>query len=149
MRLDQPNAIIQEADSMARKVQEAQEMAAIKNAAKRHAERMAKYRAWVDPEAIARRREQHEREAAAALAATKAALGTTEEEPIPDDLPPHMRGQSPSTIRKMLKHEREAKMSIGLERTLEKAEAPKPLVIEYPPPKPRRWYQRLLDWLLS
>ncbi len=110
-----PGIIIQD-ESMSMAVQEAQLKADLKNAAKRHAERMEKYTDWVKPEEIAKRWAKHEEGAAAALALAKSesaaareALGLpAEDPPLPDekDLPKHMRGQSPSTIRAMLRQEK-------------------------------------------
>jgi hypothetical protein len=67
---------------------------------RRHVDRMAKFKAWVDPEAIKLRREQHEKAAAAALIKVHDRVLL----PVPDPLPPEMRGQSASTIQAMLRN---------------------------------------------
>ncbi len=149
MRIDKPQdllpGIICEVDYLSPEVQEAQRKAEFRNAAIRHAERMAAYAAWVKPEAIAERKEKHEREAAESLAQTRAALGITgESEPLPDekDLPKEMRGQAPSTIRAWLKHERD-KPNLGFVVMEEER------IIAAVPPKclrRERWYHRFMDW---
>ncbi len=130
------------------KVQAAQELAAIKNAAIRHEERMAKYRAWVTPEAIAERKKRHEEEAAAALeqgmAMRRAAGLPDEDEPIPEVLPTYMKGQSPSTIRAMLRQEREQGI-LDKWMPLEPVPTPEPTKAT----KPLRWYQRIASWFKS
>lgn len=78
----------------------AQSEAEIKNAIKRHRARMAMYNDWVKPEAIALRWKEHEEAAERAL---KAAGPPRELLPVPDPLPVHMKGQSPSTIQAMLR----------------------------------------------
>lgn len=148
-------SIIEQADAMTLKVQEAQSLAEIKNAARRHAERMAFFKAWVHPKAIAERKERHERDAFAALAMAhemssqaRKALGLDEDPPLPDakDLPPHMRGQSPSTIRAMLRHERSLNMSYKVEIKEPSVTLARVLQIQ---PKRQTWYQRLLSWINS
>lgn len=108
-----PAAIVEKADAVLREVRLAQERAEIENAAKRHQERMAKYQAWVQPEAIETRRLEHAAAAAAALEKAQAmsryareALGMPlEDPPLPPEaeLPKEMRGQAASTIRAMLR----------------------------------------------
>lgn len=137
-------AIVFEANYLSPAVQEAQKKAEIKNAALRHAERMAVYEAWVKPEAIAERQERHAKEAADALARTKEALGITgEEEPLPDPktLPKEIVGQAPSTIRAWLRHQqREPPMTPVTHDTCH--------VCHTPPAAPApRWWQKLASWL--
>lgn len=81
----------------------AQSESEIKNAIKRHQLRMAEYRAWVEPKAIAERLAKHEAEAAAALARAKLMVGERKLLPVPDPLPKEMVGQSASTIQAMLR----------------------------------------------
>ncbi len=80
----------------------AQSFHEIINAAKRHMARMAKFAAWVEPDAIKERQEQHAKDLAKGLEIAK------EREkyllPVPDPLPLEMIGQSPSTIQAMLRH---------------------------------------------
>lgn len=158
MKLEGPNdipAIIYEAHYLSPAVQEAQRKAEIKNAAIRHAERMAKYAAWVLPEAIAERKERHEREAAESLARTKEALGITgEEEPLPDekDLPPHIRGQSASTIRSWMKNPWEPEPPSGLASWVPDTSEPFFGTDRTLPPLNRfnrkiTWWEKLIDWL--
>ncbi len=73
----------------------------------RHMARMARYAAWVTPEAIKERRELFEAEAAAALAHAKTFARDLEVLPVPDPLPKEMQGQSASTIQAMLRHLRD------------------------------------------
>lgn len=73
MREIDPPSIIIQADVGLEAAQKAQQLAEIKNAAIRHAERMAFMNEWVKPEAVALRKEQHDKEAAAALALGQAA----------------------------------------------------------------------------
>lgn len=108
-----PAAIVEKADLIRREIRLAQERAEIENAAKRHQQRMAKYSAWVQPDAIESRRREHEEAAAAALAKGQAmskhareALGMPlEDPPLPPEaeLPKEMRGQAASTVRAMLR----------------------------------------------
>lgn len=159
MKFEGPNdipAIIYEAHYLSPAVQEAQKKAELKNAAIRHAERMAKYAAWVQPEAIAERKERHEREAAESLARLKEILGPREEEPLPDekDLPPHIRGQSASTIRSWMKNPWEPEVPFGLEAWMPDANKTEPFfgIDRTPPPLNRfnrkiPWWEKLLDWL--
>lgn len=82
----------------------AQSEAEVKNAIKRHVERMGHYTEWVKPENIAARWKAHEEQAAAALARAKEMSGRELKLlPVPDPLPKHMQGQSPSTIQAMLR----------------------------------------------
>lgn len=96
--------IVIQADALSLEVQKGQRLAEAKNAAKRHAERQAAYDAWKDPEEMAKRKAASDEAAAASLAYLNSMLEPEEEIPIPDPLPPEMVGQSPSTIKKMLKH---------------------------------------------
>jgi hypothetical protein len=156
MRIDKPQhmlpSIIDEAFYLSADVQEAQMKAEMKNAAIRRAERKAFHDEWIKPENIAKRKEENERVAAASLARIREALNIGEPEPIPpdDQLPRHMRGQSPSTIRAFLRHQREGQMAIGLERTLERVYGPAPIAIAViergQVVKPTFW-QRLFAWL--
>ena len=119
----EPTPIVDEIDILLRDVRLAQEKAEIENAAKRHAERMAKIAAWSAPEAIEERRIAHEAAAAAALEKAQAmsrhareALGMPyEDPPLPprDQIPEKIyatdgsemrtKGQSDSTLRAMLR----------------------------------------------
>lgn len=84
----------------------AQSLQNIKDAAERHMRRMAQYTAWVEPEAQKLRYEQFLKDSEAALERGKAMAFHSEEflhAAFPDPLPKEMRGQSPSTIRIMLK----------------------------------------------
>ncbi len=74
------------------------------------------WKALCTPEEIAKRKEEHEKMAALALEngltlakSFKEYLGLTEDDdiPIPDELPAHMKGQSISTIKAMLRQERD------------------------------------------
>lgn len=110
-----PTPIVERQDTLLRDVRLAQEKSEIDNAAKRHQERMAKYAAWSEPQAIEERRIAHMEAAEAALAKGRAmsqhareALGMPlEDPPLPPeaDLPKEMRGQSVSTIRAMLRQQ--------------------------------------------
>jgi hypothetical protein len=83
----------------------AQSQAEIKNAMRRHVDRMGKFTDWVKPEAIAARLKEHEEQAAAALARAIAMIGVPRELLVPPDpLPKHMQGQSASTIQAMLRN---------------------------------------------
>lgn len=109
MKVEDPPAIIIQADVKMMEVQAAQAMAEIRNQARRHATRMAMYFDWVKPENVAARKEKAEKEAAAALELAKAmreSMGIEEDMPLPDPLPKHMQGQSLSTIKAMLRHEK-------------------------------------------
>lgn len=105
-----PAGIIIEHDEKLAAVQQAQQLAEIKNAAIRHAARMAEFKKWVSPEEIAMRVLRHAEEAAAALEKTKAmieAMGGAEEDiPLPDNLPDYMKDQPMSTIKAFLRHEK-------------------------------------------
>ncbi len=156
---DKPISIIEQADMKIKAVQEAQAEAEIKNAAIRHMKRMAFYKHWSSPEEIKKRQEEHEARAGAALARAKLmsdsareALGIPEDPPLPDekDLPAHMRGQSPSTIRAMLRHERgysleKPKIELAAEDVVRILNAvPKKTLWESP-----KWYQTFWNWLKS
>lgn len=80
---------------------QAQSMAEIRNAIKRHQERMAHYTEWVRAKNIMERLERHEKEAAAALAAAGPKRSVI---PLPDPLPECMKGQPASTIQAMLRN---------------------------------------------
>jgi len=80
------------------------------NAARRHAERMAAYKAWSSPEAMEARRVIEQEAADKALAAGKELARDLEEIPIPDPLPTYLWGQPKSTIQAFLRHEREGKL---------------------------------------
>lgn len=95
-------AIIIQADFTA--AEEAQSAAELRNAMKRHMERMAKYKAWADPEEIAKRWEQHEKDAAAALERGNEMGRRLMLLPVPDPLPKEMVGQAASTIQAMLRN---------------------------------------------
>jgi hypothetical protein len=82
----------------------AQSHAEIKNAMRRHVDRMGKFTDWVKPEAIAARLKEHEEQAEAALERAKAMVGERKLLPVPDRLPKHMQGQSASTIQAMLRN---------------------------------------------
>ncbi len=77
--------------------------AELRNAMKRHQERMAKYKGWVDPEAIKLRWAEFEKASAAALERGKRMGRELELLPVPDPLPKHMVGQSASAIQAMLR----------------------------------------------
>lgn len=110
-----PPAIVEKADALMREVRLAQERAEIENAARRHQKRMASYHEWARPENVEARRVEHEAAAKAALEKAQTmsrhareALGMPlEDPPLPpkDQLPKEMCGQSPSTIRAMLRHQ--------------------------------------------
>lgn len=148
---DLVDQIVQEsrAYSLSSAVQEAQLKAEIKNAAVRHQERMAKYKAWVDPDAIAERKERHALEAKAAFSSTRAALGLTGDEvlkPLPaeKDLPPHMRGQSESTVRAWMKSQWTPEPEV-VRFSIEEGD-----FVAVPFKAVRRpWYVRLFLWLRS
>lgn len=80
----------------------AQSMSEIKNAMKRHMARMAKFAAWVEPDAIKARQEQHAKDVERGLEIAKERAKYLL--PVPDPLPLEMIGQSPSTIQAMLRH---------------------------------------------
>ena len=91
-------------------------MAELKNIAEYRARRMDAYRAWVDPAAIAKRKLEHEEAAAAALEAGMTLSKIAQEQ----------------MASKKLDEEVKAHFKIS------------PLTRATP--KPRRWWQRLLDW---
>lgn len=100
--LERP-AHIQDAETEA--VAQAQSTAELRNAMRRHMDRMGKFKDWVKPEAIAARLREHEEQAAAALTRAKEMLGQQRPIlPVPDPLPSFMKGQSPSTIQAMLRN---------------------------------------------
>lgn len=103
--IDPSNAAVAQADITTQAVQAAQDEAAIKNAAKRQAERQAKFDAWVDPEAMVHRRALNDLKAIESLWALRASGNAVTQTPIPppEELPKELRGQSPSTIRAMLR----------------------------------------------
>lgn len=95
------HAHVMKADVLGLAVSAAQQEAEIKNAAKRQAERQAKFDAWIDPEAMTSRRILNDLKAFKSLLAIKDAGGMALPVPLPSDdqLPKHMRGQQPSTVR--------------------------------------------------
>ncbi len=99
-----PSSVVDVADANVMAVQQAQDLAAIKNAAKRQAERQAKYEVWSDPEAMQYRKILHEKEAFESLQRLKASGNYVLQPPVPSDadLPKELRGQQPSTIRAFL-----------------------------------------------
>lgn len=108
--------IVSEHDATWQAVEEAQFRAELKNAAKRQAERTLAYQEWSKPENVKERLERLMAEAEEAekrgkemAKSARRELGLPEEEPaLPplEELPKHMRNQSPSTIRAMLRHDR-------------------------------------------
>jgi hypothetical protein len=140
--------IIVNVDQITQRVQAAQQQAEMQQAQKKHAVKMAKYREWVDPKAIADRVAKHEAEAAAALERGKAMSQAEELLPVPDPLPRHMVGQSPSTIQAMLRHERG---NVRLERAAvliaAEPEAVAPEVVpSLPTPVDKPWKRRFFRW---
>ena len=105
--IDPVNAAVAQADTITQAVQAAQDQAAIMNAAKRQADRQAKMDVWQDPEVMAYRQALSVKNGIESLWALMDAGQMRIQPPIPPDseLPPHMRGQSPSTIRRMMEHE--------------------------------------------
>ncbi len=99
--LEKPAHILQDEMSQAAA---AQTDAEIQNGIKRFKERMEHYRTWVDPKNIAERWRTYAESSKAALEAGKAAGRNLEPLPVPDPLPAHMKGQSPSTIQAMLRN---------------------------------------------
>lgn len=99
--MNSPSSIIDIADANVIAVQQAQQRAEIENASKRQAERKEKYEAWSDPEAIQYRKILHEKKSFESLQTMKAAGQCEDPTPLPsdDELPKHMRGQQPSTVR--------------------------------------------------
>ncbi len=94
----------------------AQLFAEAKNAKEYEERHTNAWKALCTPEEIARRHAEHEKMAALALEnglvlakSFKEYLGLTEDDdiPIPDELPAHMKGQSISTIKAMLRQERD------------------------------------------
>ncbi len=102
--LDQPIGIIEQSQMSA--VQQAQQQAEIMNAAKRQAERAEKYEAWSDPDAVQHRKLLHEKKAFESLLALKMSgqFAENHSDPLPDpsELPPEVRIQQPSYIRKWM-----------------------------------------------
>lgn len=83
----------------------AQSAAELRNAMKRHMARMAQFNDWVKAENIKNRQERHKEEAAKALARAIEMIGEERKLlPVPDPLPPEMKGQSASTIQAMLRN---------------------------------------------
>ncbi len=107
MKEDLTPGIIAESNALAPSVESAQREAETRNAAKRQAERQAKMDAWQDPEAMAYRKAVHEKGAIESLWDLRAngQCAVDINVPIPPDseLPPHMRGQQPSTVRAFLR----------------------------------------------
>ncbi len=99
--------IVSEASILAPSVQSAQREAETRNAAKRQAERQAKMDAWQDPEVMAYRKAMHEKGAIESLWSMRrnGECAIDRDVPIPPDseLPVHMRGQQPSTVRAFLR----------------------------------------------
>lgn len=106
-------SVIYQMDADFREVERAQQLAEIKNQAKRHAERMGHITDWSKPENITARIKKHEEDAVDALARAmrmKEELGIVEEDVvIPDPLPARFKGQQPSTIKALLRHEKRLK----------------------------------------
>ncbi|MES2347847.1 MAG: hypothetical protein V4641_09800 [Pseudomonadota bacterium] len=107
MKDDLQPGIIAEAKILAPSVESAQREAETRNAAKRQAERQAKMDAWQDPEAMAYRKAVHEKGAIESLWELRAngQCAIDRDVPVPPDseLPKHMRGQAPSTVRAFLR----------------------------------------------
>ncbi len=107
MKDDLQPGIIIEANILAPSVESAQREAETRNAAKRQAERQAKMDAWQDPEAMMYRKALHEKGAMESLWAMRrdGECAVDRDVPIPPDseLPAHMRGQAPSTVRAYLR----------------------------------------------
>ncbi len=107
MKDDLQPGIIAEANILAPSVESAQREAETRNAAKRQAERQAKFDAWKDPEVMAYRKAVHEKGAIESLWGMRATgeCAADRDVPIPPDseLPKHMRGQAPSTVRAFLR----------------------------------------------
>ena len=91
-------------DQISLEVQQAQTEAELKNAIKRHQERMAKYEAWIDPKEMAERKLRLEKESAESLERLKDAGMVEPETIIPDELPDYLKGQSPSFIRAAIRN---------------------------------------------
>ncbi len=119
-------SIVDHADANVMAVQQAQDLAAIKNAAKRQAERQEKYELWSDPEAMEYRRILHAKESFESLRALKVSGQCVLQCPVPPDseLPKHLRGQQPSTLRKLLAGDPEWEKKVAAhEKTFEKVES--------------------------
>lgn len=106
MKVNETSGIIIQVDQYAEAAAE-QSAYELRNAMKRHMERMARFAAWVTPEAVKDRREAYEKAAVEALELGKSLARTFEPIPVPDPLPKEMIGQSPSTIQAMLRHKRD------------------------------------------
>ena len=102
--LEPSNAAIAHADIIS-EVRAAQDQAELINAAVRQAHRQEKYTAWIDPEAMIHRKALNDLKAMESLWALRAAGQAVTQTPLPPEaeLPKECRGQSPSTIRAMLR----------------------------------------------
>lgn len=96
-------SIVSGYDQMALLAASAQRLQDIKDEAERHQRRMGAYQAWCDPEAMKKRQEEHEKQAASALELGKLAARDLEIFAVPDPLPSYMVGQSAATIQSMLR----------------------------------------------
>ncbi len=99
--LDSSTSIVDVADAKLLAVQQAQELAAIKNASIRQAERQEKMELWSDPDAMAYRLILHNKKAFESLQSMKRDGHYKVQVPLPpeSELPKEMRGQQPSTVR--------------------------------------------------
>lgn len=114
-------SIQHQADTILQQVQAAQAEAAIKNAAIRQAERQAKMDAWQDPEIMQHRHAVHIKGAIESLWSLREAGQCEVQPPVPPDseLPKHMRGQQPSTIRAWLRGNPEWQKKLEAHKLLE------------------------------
>lgn len=85
-----------------------QELAQLRNQKKRENERKEQYVEWSKPENIETRKLEHTEVSRKSFESIRQAWGIPlEDEPLPENLPAHMKGQPPSTIRAMLRQEKE------------------------------------------
>lgn len=105
-----PVAIVMQHDDKLAAVEKAQDAAEVRNQIKRHQERMTRYTQWSNPKTVEKHRRRNLWKSKIALQDTREKLKNMGVEvdmqiPIPDPLPKRFKGQQPSTIRAMLRHE--------------------------------------------
>lgn len=128
--------IISEIDGVSQRIQEAQDLAELKNAAKRQAERNEKMQAWQDPDAMAYRKMLNDKRAFESLQEMKLSGNCELPTPLPpeSELPKEMRGQQPSTVRAWLRGNPDWEQRVKVHREAAEAKASRGIVLrqKYP-----------------
>ena len=122
MKDDFTPSVIEQVDIINQQIRQAQELSEIKNAAIRQTQRNEKMQLWQDPEMMAHRHARIVQQSMESLWNLREAGMSELLTPLPPDseLPKHMRGQQPSTVRSWLRDQPEWQEKIKEFRKTEK-----------------------------